>query len=346
MTSVINREEFLSKLQMVQAGLSQKEIIQQSDCFVFEDGVIRTFNDEIACTVKSDLSEDFKGAIRAAPLLAMLGKLKSETLDLEITESELMIKVSSTEWTKITLMKEITLAIPKIPEPKKWVKLPEGFGEAVDMVISCAGNDETKFMLTCVHLCDKWIEASDNFQIARVRMELGMTDSCLIRKDAIKHLTSLGVTKFSEAEAWIHFKSPSGVVLSCRRYLQDYPSYAKVLKFDGAPASLPRGLDEIVEKAEIFSAEDSDNNNVIVELTKGKMVIRSVGLSGEYYKRLKLPTYKGREMVFTIAPKLLSEISKRHPDCEIGEERLKIKFGKLTYVTCLGNLDKKESEDG
>jgi len=44
----INRQEFLDSLEMVKAGLSPREFIEQSSCFAFKEGEVLTFNDESA----------------------------------------------------------------------------------------------------------------------------------------------------------------------------------------------------------------------------------------------------------------------------------------------------------
>ena len=76
----INREELLQQLESVVPGLSVKEIIEQSKCFVFKDKKVMTYNDEVACTQDSCL--DIEGAVEAMPLISLLRKLKEEEIDL------------------------------------------------------------------------------------------------------------------------------------------------------------------------------------------------------------------------------------------------------------------------
>ena len=61
----INREELLNQLESVLPGLSTREIIEQSSCFVFMNKEVITYNDEISCSHKSRL--DIEGAIVATP---------------------------------------------------------------------------------------------------------------------------------------------------------------------------------------------------------------------------------------------------------------------------------------
>ena len=53
--TTVNREAFLHQLESVQAGLSSKEMIEQSSCFAFIKGKVVTYNDEISCRQKCEV---------------------------------------------------------------------------------------------------------------------------------------------------------------------------------------------------------------------------------------------------------------------------------------------------
>jgi hypothetical protein len=76
--SQVNREVLLQQLESVQAGLSSREIIEQSSCFVFKDGNVVTFNDEVSCSRPCELGS-FTGAVQAAPLLSIREMLAGKT---------------------------------------------------------------------------------------------------------------------------------------------------------------------------------------------------------------------------------------------------------------------------
>jgi hypothetical protein len=291
-----------------------------------------TYNDEIACTNKIDL--DIKGAVQAAPLLAMLHKLKEEELEVIAGDGELLIKGAKRR-AGIRMEASILLPYDSVEEPEKWRALHEDFGDAVGIVSSCASNDESKFAITCIHVHPEWVEACDSFQITRYHMATGVTKATLIRKDSLKHVPSLGMTKFAETATWMHFKNGEGLVLSCRRYVEEYQDMSKILKVKGSPVVLPKGLKEAAEKAEVFSSENVDENLIKVVLRDGKCRISSTGTSG-WYNEVKESTYRGDPITFTISPKLLTELTERHTECTIAPGRLKVDGGKFVYVTCLG----------
>lgn len=339
----VNREILLHLLESVQPGLSSREIIEQSSCFVFQAGSVMTYNDEVACSMPCDVK--LEGAVQSAPLLAILRKLSEEDIELEAAEGELVIH-GKRRRAGITREEKVLLPVDKVEKPGKWKPLHEDFLEGIKMVQHCASHDESQFSLTCVHVHPTWLEACDNSQATRVKMETGVKASTLVRRDSIKHVVSMGMTEFNETESWIHFRNERGLVLSCRRYVETYPDLKAILTFDGDPIVLPKGLGEAADKAAIFSAENSDDNQVSVDLRPGKLRIRGTGASGWFEERRKID-YDGKELSFLIAPSLLIDLVSKHNEAEITEGRLRVNGGKWRYVTCLSRpaADKGEEKE-
>ncbi len=329
----IDRVKLLDQLESVSSGISTREIIEQSSCIVFKDGKMITFNDEIACTQKSCL--DIEGAVYAVPFISILRKLKEDVLDITPGDlhQELIIR-GKRKQAGIRMENDILLPLDSVEQPKKWKKLPDDFADAISIIQNCTGKDETRFSLTCIHLHPKWIEACDGYQASRYKIKIGVEKSTLVRKESIKNIISLSMTKFSETKKWIHFKNSSGLVLSCRRWVEDYPKLSKLLKVKGIPTKFPKGLIEAIEKAGVFSLEDNEDNQVSIELKPNKLRITGKGASG-YYQETKNIKYKGKPLLFRIATELFIDLIRHHNSCEITPNRLKIATGKYSYVTVL-----------
>ncbi len=332
----VNREELLGQLESVMSGLSQREIIEQSSCLVFKDNVVMTYNDEIACTQKSCLP--IEGAVPAIPFVSILRKLKEDILEITTNEEELLIR-GKRKRAGIRMDADILLPVDSVEKPKVWRNLPSDFAEAITIVQQCSGTDETKFSLTCVHITPKWIEACDGYQAARYKMKIRMKQPILVRKESIKYITDLNMSQFSETKHWIHFRNSSGLILSCRRWMEDFPKLSKLLKVEGTPTKFPKGLIEAVEKAEIFSAENVEDNQVSIKLVPNKLRITGRGTSG-YYQETKNIKYKGKSLSFKVAAKLFADLIRHHNLCEISPDRLKVKTGKYSYITVLQVVDK------
>jgi len=340
----IERESLLHALESIQPGLSPREVLEQSSCLIFQNGRIQTFNDEIAASVTSPFPKNFTGAIQAEKFLELLRKLTEDVLEFEETESELRF-VGKGRKAGLRMEKEITLPISQIEKPKTWTKLNDGFSEAVNFVQQCAGKDESEFALTCIHITSKYVEAHNNFQLCRWKLKTGFTSPVLVRQSAIKHVAMLGLTDVSETESWIHFKGQNGLVLSCRRYIMDYQDLDSIIKQEiSEPATLPRGLVEATEKAQIMLDNTDEGGHVQIELKPGKLRIRGEGVRG-WYEEPKKVQYDGRPITFMIPPALLIDLIKKHNECFLSEDKIKVDGGQYVYISVLVRPKEKEAVD-
>jgi len=331
-----NREEFLSALIAVSPGLAAREFIEQSTCYVFSDGVVQTFNDEIACTHKCNIG--VTGAVSAAPLQTLLAKMAEDELDISADDGELLVKGKRRE-AGIRMDAEVTLPLDSVDQPKKWKPIHEDFCEAVKLIHACAAKRDSDFVLTCVHIHPDYIEACDNIQAARWPMETGVKESILIKRDTIRTIVDLEITEISKTKSWLHFRNAAGLMLSCRLHTDDYPPIDELLIERGSGESFvfPGGLSEMLDKAEVFSGESDSNNRVEVHLKSNRMMVRGEGVNG-WYKEMKKVVYDGPSMKFLIGPQYLVELAKMENTCEIVDGRLALDTGRFQYITCTGDL--------
>lgn len=330
----VNRENFLNILESVRCGLSAKAMIEQANTFVFRNNRVFTFNDEASARAVCKFDEPFSGAVQAESLLNILRQLEEEEVELSVGKGELLVRGKRGRRAGIFMEANIVLPLDAVDKPKEWKVLPADFAEAVNLCQNCAGKDESEFIFTCVHIHPHWVEACDNMQACRWRLQTGFASPTLVRRKAIKDIAVLGVTQFSETDNWVHFRSPAGVVLSCRRYVEEYQDIGPILAMEGSPVTLPKGLVEAVAKAEIFSAENSDINRVLVDLAPGKVRVKGIGVHG-WYSEPKALVYNGPRLSFYTLPGILTELVKRFSDCTVCKDRLKASGGSYEYVTCL-----------
>ena len=112
----INTEKFRQALTTVKPGLSSKDIIEQATKFVFMDGKLVTFNDEIC--IQYPLEElDFSGAINSDELYKLVSKLKTEEVEIKQNEGEVTFSAGRIK-AGIVIHKEITLPLEEIDEKK------------------------------------------------------------------------------------------------------------------------------------------------------------------------------------------------------------------------------------
>ena len=341
----INREELIRRLESVAPGLAQRETLEQSNCYVFYHGDVHTLNDEVYCRCPSGLDPKAKAAVPAAKLLEQLGKWQEEEIDLDFQDAELLI-TGKNQKAGVRLEKEIALPIKSVEKPTEWRSLPAAFAEAVGIVGQCAAKQNEDFKKTCINLHPKWVEAWDIHQFARYEMKTGLKEAVLVRQQSIQHVVTLGMTRFSETEGWLHFKNPNGLQLSCRRYVDEFPSddLTKYLDVHGTKAQLPKGLADAADKAAVFTTE-AEVDLVRVKLKPGRAWIKGVGVSGWYERGPMRVTYDGPRIEFLIAPKLLGEIVTKHPEVQIVSDRMMASGGAWRLVAYLEPVED-ESRNG
>lgn len=329
----VNREELLKCLVSMSPGLSSRELIEQSSCIVCtEDGRLMTFNDEVCVSRQSPIP--MKGAVKAKPLLELLSKLQEDEVDVEQEGPELRIKGKGRR-AVIKMEQSVLLPVDAVDVPDIWFPLPTDFLEAVHHVAPCASTEESKFVWTCVHIASDRVEASDRFQIARFDVNTGFDSDTLIRAESLQRILGFDMSECCETRSWVHFRNSEGLVISVRKYEEQYPDVTKhVSVADTQPITLPAEIEDAVARADIFSSDaDSTKNSLVhVEITEDLMLLRGIGIIGKYEEKKKI-AYSGPDIKFLMPASLLLSLSKKAKDCRVSKDKFYLESGKFRYVS-------------
>lgn len=340
----MNREELLRRLESVQPGVSPKEILEQSDCIVFQNGEAFTFNDEVACRVTTGLSNKIEGAVKSKPLMELLRKLNDDEIEVDQDEEGKIHFSGKGRRASFHVEKDVCLPIDVVEKPSSWKKLPGDFCEAAMVISRCTGNDTARIILSYVHVHSEYMEACQASSIfARWNLKTPVDKPLLIKGESLRHVASLGVTQFSETSQWMHFKTSSGLVLSCRLYLEEYPDLSHYLELKGKSVSLPSSLVDEADRASVFSNETPDENRVLVKLTNGKVSLESVGINGSYFSRKKVE-WEGDDVSFLVSPTVLTDVLRRQRKVVISDDKMIVDSGSYRLVACLLKKSKTSTE--
>lgn len=315
--------------------MTARDVIEQSSCFCFTGKRVVTYDGETAAHAPTPFP-GLVGAVPAEPLKKVLAKFADDEVEVEARAAELVV-AGKRRKSGVRMDPNVVLPYKALEKPGEWLPLDPEFPEAVRLVREAAGKDESEFVLTCIHFHPKFLEASDKFQVARFRVDSPFSGRFLLRAAAVKTLPDLAPDRFGDGNEWVHFKSPSGVVLCCRKYTEDFPDTAKHFKFSGEPLELPPGLVDAAELAEIFSAENRDNL-ITVTLGRNRVTVRGDGASG-WAEEPKKVRYAGPARQFQIGPATLAEIARKHRECEVTDDRLKVSGGRWAYFAALGSVE-------
>lgn len=331
----INRDALLACLQQAEPGLSKNERLEQSSCFVLRRGRVVTFNEDMCIRVPGPFPKDVTAAVQSRSFMGWLKKVPDPVLRMKFTDDHLHINGQG-KGTKIRYTDRITLPVDSVEVPDKddWNDLPPNFGEAIAIVSECTGKEKKKTALSCVHLTPGWVEAAEGFQATRYKIKLPFDRPFLAKPTALKHAVALDCNEIAVGGDWVHFRSPSGVVVSCRRHDQEFMDLTESLRMDdGVTAELPEGLDGAVERGEVFSKEN-ETNYLVVAIEDGMLTVTAVGMTGKCWEDHNVK-YAGDPIAFLIAPNMLAEVVKRSSKVKIGDGKLKVRGPNWCYVTSL-----------
>lgn len=333
----IARAELLQCLESTWPGVSPSVTVEQADCFVFRKGWLYTFDGEIRCKTKTPLPAEIRGAVHGKPLIDALRSCQADNIAVS-TDADWFIVKAKKDTIKVRRDKNILLPYDRVDRPENWARLPSIFSEAMEMVVECAGKDTQRFLITCVHLTPKWIEATDMFSFARYRMQTGLEASSLIRAEHAKSLASRGPTKIGVTENWMHFRNDAGLTISVVRFDpadhkgEKLERLSIIAKERGESVPFPKSLVPAAKLAEIFTGEYKDNNVVKVFLKDGLIRVVGEGISGKVEHENKIK-YHGTPFAFTVGPNTLAGIVKNYNDIEIADNRLLVAGGKWHFST-------------
>lgn len=340
----VDRKQLYSTLLQVTPGLDSKEVLEQSNSFIFKNGYVYSFNDEIS--VRSKIDVGFEGIVPAPRLIQLLGKMSEDEIDITLKDSVLYIKGKGKK-AQITIQRDVILPIDEVEIPKKFKEeVPGEFQEAlVGSTLTCC-RDLTSPKLTCVHVFDGKVESSDNFRGSRYTIpEFG--EEFLIPLRVVNQLSKFDVRKIALTDNWVHFRCQGNTVFSFRRILEQYPDLDKAGLFrqKGTKFKIPEELNEALSRTGIFSkAEFEQDETVMVSIQKGKIKVQASCETASYEEVLSCTVKTKEDLSFEIHPKFLQECGK-NTTAYVNENALSIKSGNFQYVALLTIREDYDEED-
>lgn len=335
----IERESLLKVLDTAVVGTTSREILEQSNSFVFTKEDLVTFNGEILTQVGNPLP-GITGVIPAEDFRKVLHKFPDEFVEVSRKGEEIRIKGKNKE-AGIIRAKEVTLPFKDVPRPKEWKELtPMLMGTLLQAARVC-GKDDSQPMTTKVHSTKKLVEACDNSHLFRCEMETGVREELLIPGDSILAVGSITFHKMSVSKDWLHLQTKGKHRISIRCSRGDYPDLTPLLKLKNPrKVKLPGSLPDILSRAESMQ-DASYDATVAITIEEGKLTIRTKKESG-WYRESKSIEYVGDQIRFDVNPQLLEEILAKKKSVRIGENRMMIQSPGTTFVVSLQIAEEKE----
>lgn len=352
--ATVNRKELADLLAQVMPGVGAKESTLQETCFVFKNGYIYTYNDEICVSVPlmQALAEDdsFSGfAIQARELQILVNKLRDEELDMTM-EDGLVIKTKRAK-AEMKIETQVRMPVDEIEFPKKFLPLPERFSTALKDVLPAVGRDQTKETSVCVHLYDDRVEASDSNKAARYTFDKKVfKEYTNLPRLSAGEVVKFNPTGYGVTEGWIHFEN-GDAVMSCRTLYkgQEGPDVSGFLDEKGIVLVLPDELPNALERAGVFIASidgkeiTHENKYVHLLIADNWCVISGEGGVGKYEEKMRVD-YTGGAIQFTTDVNTLVNAVAENQTCEICAGHVKIFDKNFSYLVSFGRPKAKKEK--
>jgi DNA polymerase III sliding clamp (beta) subunit (PCNA family) len=306
--------DFLTALNQLKPGLSNRDIMESGTCFNFHGNQIVTFNDVLSVSIPFETG--IVGAVDADDLYKLLDRITTDEIEVTQTETELRIKAGKV---KAGLSLKGQVLPPLFPEAE-WAELPKQFKEAVSFCHFSVSKDMTRPHLTCIHLQGAKVCSSDNWRVTQFVMEDPIPHDFLLPGDAASVLIKYEVSHMSLDPSWAHFANEeTGLIFSARRILSKFISVDSLLEIQGKSIKFP-DLKETLERAKIM-VEGVSDKDLKISITLADNVLTCRGEKGSgWVEESPEIDYQDKPITMLVNPIFLADILSRSQEVIVGED--------------------------
>jgi len=332
----INTKHLIDALTKVKPGLANKELIEQSTHFIFDNNKVWTYNDRI--TIMQHFESGLVGAIEANSFYKLLGKIPDEEISMTCEEGK--VKLSGKK-IKANIKIDPNIKIQPIPVPginsKQWEELPDNFDDAIAFSAFSASHNMIRPELTCLFVKDGFCIGCDTFRGTKYKLSSKLEQAFLLPASAAVYLAKYNPYKIlvDNEGGWLHFINKEKTTFSCRTYNEEYPEQIwNFFEVEGEEIVLPADFIDAVSRAEVLLTADFDLDRIVtLTIENNEIVCASQGDYGDFEEKAEIK-YDGDKLEINVHPILLAEILKHLQTVIIGD-RLLFKGENFVHGICL-----------
>ena len=325
----IKTSELITALSKIKSGISTRGVVDGFGNYSLDDDFVRTYNDHIC------ISYPFKtgvvASVKAENLNAVLSKIDVENIELSVVDNSLLINGGNT---KAGLIK--TEGVKHIPINGEWKDLPEDFLHGLSLCSFSAADTMSMGILYCIHVNRKKLYSSDNYRISKYELSKEIRDTFLIPAKSAEEVSKFKVTKYLLDESWVHFKSDTGVIFSCRIVNGIYKDVDRFFEVEGKEFVLPENIKKYVDSSLVMADGKREfEKKIEMTLSKDQIILRGETETG--WIESKVPCQLDLEESFkvTINPVFLNEVLNKSTSIIVREGRALFKSENFQHVMVL-----------
>lgn len=334
-TSKIKRQLFIDALTKVKPGLANKEIVEQSTHFIFDDDKLWTYNDRI--TIMQKFKSGLVGAVKAEHFYKLLSKFPDDEITISTEPGKINIEGNNRK-TSIKIDPDVKITPLSVPatNSQKWETLPENFDDAIAFSAFSASRNMIRPELCCLYIAQGFAIGCDTFRGTKYKLTSKINQEFLLPATAAVDLAKYNPVKVLVDGGWLHFINNENTVFSCRTVSDvEYPEQIwDFFEVDGEEIILPEDFLQAIDRAQIMITADFDLDQVVtLIMADNQITCKSEGDYGNFEEWAKI-NYPGEELKINVHPVLLKEILK-HLQTMIVGDRLLFKGESFEHGICL-----------
>ena len=343
----VNREELMDVLNLVRPGLSQKEVIEQSNHFIFNKDEILAYNDELLISYPFDI--ELTCTVDASLFLKLLSRLETEMVSLELKKGVLEVWNEKTN-AQLPIVEESEIFeyirnVTKEATDADFHRLSPDFIEGLRLCAFSADTDRQMGTLTCVRIEGKNVMSGSKTRISWYEMDKEVPEDFYIEATLIQELIKYeDISSYYLSKSWAHFKSEGGTTFSARRVIPlDLLSFKEAFEgFDlGVRIRIPADLRQSIETVNLVNeGEQAADKLVTLHIDESKVTCKAESTRGGILQEVDFEKPPNIEKPFSlqIRPDFLIDVLEKATYMYVDESHVLFKRQAFQHIAGL-NVD-------
>lgn len=316
----IDVKQLIRILDSLRPAIAKAQMVEQASHYIFSGTNITTFNDRIC--ISHPFSSDHVFSVEGDDLFKSLRTIKEHEADMWVEDNTLIVQSpkTSVELSTVVGDRSAEKMIAGIGlDNLEWTALPADFTQGLGICAFTASDDATKRNLTAVHVCQNFMESSDDLRITEYIIEGDMPE-VLIPKKAAVEIAKFDPKEYCLTDAWIHFRTDTGLIFSSRIIKETFPDCSAFFDVQGTEVRLPLELKEIAKEVSFMCEGKTDVDiNITLVITKNNCRVEAKKTRGRLSKDIEMVYRKDDTVKIIINPDFLIEAISRSPVVTISD---------------------------
>ena len=288
----VNRKDLLEALKKCLSGIETgATILEGADTFVFSEGRILSYNDNISVSVPFEIEGgEIIGAIKALEFFTLINRFSEETIKITEKEGKWIIRSGEAKAEFVLLDSSILERVNKIfPPDNEWKSLPDNFFRGIK-ICKIPSN---KSSLSGYFVNGNRLVSTDTVRINFYNLDREM-EKFWVSDTSINELEKLSkISFYALTSSWVHFKTEDGVIFSCKRLNDESYPEDKILnvkeknrKEGEVSFTFPKRLLDAIYRASVLSTSVENFETIDISFSSENIIIQSERSSGKYFERV------------------------------------------------------------